>query len=78
MNIQTRRDNLIAWLASLKDLNLIAQLEEIARSHQEHEPQDNLPEHVKQGIERGQKDYLEGRVLPHEEAMERIRKKVGY
>ena len=78
MNIQTRRENLIAWLESLKDLNLIAQLEEIARSHQEQEPQTHLPKHVKEAIERGQKDFLEGRVLPHQEAMERVRKKVGY
>ena len=68
----------MVWLASLNDLDLIAQLEEIARSHQNNIQWKNLPEHVKTGIQRGHQDYLDGRVLPHEEAMDRIRRKVGY
>ena len=78
MNIQARRESLMQWVASLNDPNLIAQLEEIARSHQESEEWNSLPQEVQEGIQRGRQDYLEGRVTPHEEAMERIRKKVGY
>ncbi len=79
MNIQTRRENLIEWMAGLNDLTLIARLEEIARSHQPQVDQwDQLPKEVQEGIQKGHQDYLDGRVIPHEEAMARVKKKVGY
>ena len=66
------------WLASLNDPNLIAQLEEIAKSQRESDEWNSLPKEVREGIQRGHQDYLEGRVMPHDEVMDRIRKKVGY
>ena len=66
------------WVASLNDLGLIVQLEEMAKSHRDSVSWDNLPQHVKEGIQRGHQDYLEGRVQSSEEALKKIRQRVGY
>lgn len=65
------------WLQGLNDQKLIAELEQIARSHQQGDWWTDLPEPVKESIEKGQQDYKDGNVMSRAEAKELLRRRQG-
>lgn len=77
MDSNATRSFLIEWLKQLKDQNMLAELEAIAKSHSEEDWWNELPESVKEAIQRGNRDYLEGRVISNEEANRRFTEKFG-
>ena len=61
----------------LEDPAILSKIEEIALEDQSGDWWDELPKEVQARIHEGHKDVLAGRVTPHEEAMERVRRKLG-
>lgn len=71
MNIQAKKYQLIEWIMNLNDIKIINQLFKISEvSNWE----DNLSEEEIKSIERGLKDFKEGRVTPHEDVMKKYEK----
>jgi predicted transcriptional regulator len=69
MNIQTEKLELIEWISKLKDTSVIDRLREIKNSHKESEDWWNqLDEEERASIDRGLKDFEEGRTHSHETA----------
>ena len=64
MNIQAKKYQLIEWITSIQDTNLIIKLEKIAG---ESDWWDKISDTEKQSVERGLKDLEEGRCSDHSE-----------
>lgn len=68
MNIEAKKLELIQWLASVEDEDVIARLELVRDTETETGDWfEELPEDVKESILRGEDDAKNGRVIPHEE-----------
>jgi hypothetical protein len=68
MDLQTEKIELAKRLLETEDESVLLQIKEVFESHDKdfwHE----LPEHVKAGIDRGQKQVAEGKLTPHNEVM---------
>lgn len=77
MDLQTTRSFLIEWLKQVQDHNLLAELETIAKSHSKGDWWEDLPDSVKESIQKGDQDFSEGRVISNEEANRRFAEKFG-
>jgi len=73
MDIQTEKIALAKRLLETDDESILQQVKDIFEGH-EHDLWDELPEHVKAGIERAQKQANEGLLTPHDEVMKKYAK----
>ncbi len=64
--IQTKKLDLIQWVAGIQDESLIDELQKLMLA-ENREWWDDLSDAQKASIEAGQEDIEAGRVLPHEE-----------
>lgn len=70
MDVQTEKIELAKRILDTEDEALLIQIKEVFESHDK-DFWDDLPEHVKVGIKRGQKQAAEGKLTPHDEVMKR-------
>lgn len=77
MDIQAKKLDLIAWLVKISDESIIEQLYTM-RMVSEENSYPEISEEEKLGIERGLRDYEEGRISTHEEVTERIKSKYPF
>ena len=77
MDVQNTRTFLIEWLKQLQDQSMLSELAIIAKSHSEGDWWEELPNAVKESIERGNQDYLNGNVISNEEAQKRFAQRFG-
>ena len=70
MDIQTEKMELAKRLMETEDEAIILQVKEIFES-QDKDFWDDLPDHVKEGIERGRKQAAEGKLTPNEEVLKK-------
>lgn len=69
MDLETKKLDLIEWIAKLNDEELIAKLSEIQKAHAASlDWSDDLHKEEIASIERGLKDMQEGKVHDHESA----------
>jgi hypothetical protein len=73
MNIEAEKIELVKRLLDINNDALIIQVKELLENH-EKELWDDLPAHVKAGIERGKKQADAGMFTPHEEVMKKYEK----
>jgi hypothetical protein len=73
MNIQTEKIELVKRLLDTDDESIIKQVKDIFESH-EKDFWNELPEHVKAGIEKSRKQAEEGLLTPHNEVKKRYTK----
>jgi len=73
MNVQTEKIELAKRLLETENEAVLRQIKEVFESH-EKDFWDDLPEHVKAGIERGRKQAAEGKLTPHDEVMKKYTK----
>jgi thiamine pyrophosphate-dependent acetolactate synthase large subunit-like protein len=72
MNLETRKLNLINWITSLQETDLIEKLEALQK--EESDWWDDLSEEEKAEIEQGLAEADRGEVIPHEEVMKKYKK----
>ncbi len=77
MDVKSKKLDLIEWLVHLTDESIIEQLYNFKKVSKEN-IYPELSEDEKFGIERGLKDYAEGRYSTHEEATARIKAKFPF
>lgn len=71
MNIQTEKLKLIEWISKLKDTSVIEKLSEIKENHcKSIDWADTLNKEEIKSIERGLKDFEQGRTHSHKTARE--------
>ncbi|HTD99377.1 MAG TPA: hypothetical protein VK668_08810 [Mucilaginibacter sp.] len=70
MDIQTEKLELVKRLLDTDDESVIQQVKEVFETH-EKDFWNDLPEHVKAGIERAKKQADAGLLTPHEEVMKK-------
>ena len=75
MDVQNTKSFLIKWLKQVQDQRVLAELEAIAKSHTEGDWWEELPDAAKDHIQRGNQDYLAGRVISNSEAKRRFTEK---
>jgi len=69
MNIQVEKLNLIEWISRLNDNNIIERLREIKEEYSKSKDwSDSLKKEELESINRGLKDFEEGRIHSHETA----------
>jgi len=73
MDLQTEKIELAKRLLATDDEAVLHQIKEIFES-QDKDFWDDLPPHVKAGIERGRKQAAEGKLTPHDEVMKKYAK----
>ena len=73
MDIQAKKLWLIEWLLKVQDAKILTKVENVMK--EEHDFWDDLPQHVKDSIDRGLEDVKNGRVHTTEEVKKRINKK---
>ena len=73
MDLQTEKIELAKRLLSTDDQAVLQQIKEVFES-QDKDFWNDLPEHVKAGIKRGQKQAAEGKLTPHDEVMKKYAK----
>ena len=73
MDLQTEKIELAQRLLETDDEAVLLQIKEVFESHSK-DFWDDLPEHVKAGIERGRKQAAEGKLTPHNEVMKKYGK----
>lgn len=67
MNVlQKEKNELLEWIESIDDPKVLEDIKSVKDS-QKSIHWDNLPQEVKEGIEKGREDAREGRVTPHDE-----------
>jgi predicted transcriptional regulator len=76
MDIQAEKIKLMKLLLDTDSEEIISQIKSVF-TRQEYDFYDDLPEHVKESIDRGLKDVEEGRVRDHESVMHDIKIKYG-
>jgi len=68
MNIQTEKLHLIEWIASLEDQTIVEKLRRFRDEYFRYsEASDTLKKEELESINRGLKDFEEGRIYSHEE-----------
>ena len=73
MNLLVEKIELAKRLLEVEDKGLLLQIKQVF----ENDAKDfwpDLPEHVKQGIERAQKQAAEGKLIPHNEVISKYAK----
>jgi len=70
MDLQAEKIELAKRLLETEDESVLLQIKEVFDSH-EKDFWDELPEHVKAGIERGRKQAAEGKLTLHDEVMKK-------
>ena len=70
MNVQNEKIALAKRLLETDDGVVLLQIKEVFESH-EKDFWNELPDHVKVGIERGKKQASEGKLTPHDEVMKK-------
>jgi hypothetical protein len=73
MDFQTEKIELAKRLLETDDEGVLLQIKEVFESNDK-DFWNDLPDHVKAGIERGRKQSAEGRLIPHEEVMKKYTK----
>ena len=68
MDLQTEKIELAKRLLETEDESVLLQIKEVFDSH-EKDFWNDLPDHVKAGIERGRKQAAEGKLTPNDEVM---------
>jgi hypothetical protein len=70
MDVQTEKIELVKRLLETDDEAVLLQIKEIFESHDK-DFWNDLPEHVKAGIERGKKQAEDGKLTPNDEVMKK-------
>ena len=70
MNVQTEKIALAKRLLETEDEAVLLQIKEVFEN-QEKDFWNDLPQHVKAGIERAKKEAAEGKLIPHDEVMKK-------
>ena len=78
MDTQASREYIIEWLKQVKDPRILSELESLARSHQEGDWWDSTSEAAKASILKGHQEYLDGKGIPHDQAKEMLKKRLGF
>jgi len=73
MNLQAEKIELAKRLLETEDESVLLQIKEVFESHDK-DFWNDLPEHVKAGIERGRQQAAEGRLTPQGEVMKKYAK----
>jgi hypothetical protein len=73
MNIEAEKIELVRRLLGTDDEMVLLQIKEVFESHDK-DFWNDLPEHVKAGIERGRQHAAEGKVTPYDEVMKKYAK----
>jgi hypothetical protein len=73
MNLETQKIELAKMVLDTEDLSLLQQIKELFEEHEEL-TWDKLPEHVKEGIKRAEKEIENGQVHTYEEMKTHISK----
>lgn len=76
MDIQAEKIALMKLLLETDSEEIISQIKSVFK-REEYDFYDDLPEHVKESIERGIKDIERGRVHDHDMVMSEIKAKYG-
>lgn len=67
MDTKTAKKELIEWINELEDEALIQNLQAVKQSQEDTVSWDELPQAVKDSIERAEEDIKAGRTTPHEQ-----------
>ena len=73
MDVQTEKIELARRLLETDDQSVLLQIKEVLESNSK-DFWNDLPEHVKAGIERGRKQAAEGKLTPNDEVMKQYAK----
>jgi len=73
MDVQVEKIELAKRLLETDDEAVLLQIKEVFENNDK-DFWNDLPEHVKAGIERGQKQAAEGKLTPHDEVMKKYAK----
>ena len=73
MDVQTEKIALAKRLLETDDEAILLQIKEVFEDH-EKDFWNDLPEHVKTGIERAKKEAAEGKLTSHDEVMKKYAK----
>ena len=73
MDLQTEKIELAKRLLETEDESVLLQIKEVFDSHDK-DFWDELPGHVKTGIERGREQAAEGKLTPNDEVMKKYEK----
>ncbi len=73
MDLQAQKIALAKRLLDTDDEAVLLQIKEVFESN-EKDFWNDLPEHVKAGIERGRKQAAEGKLIPHDTVMKKYAK----
>lgn len=76
MDLQSEKIELAKQLLETESWEVINQIKAVFK-REEYDFYDDLPEHVKEGIERGLKDIEEGRTHDHDTVMAEVKAKYG-
>jgi len=76
MDLQAEKIELMKLLLETDSEEIIAQIKSVFK-REEYDFYDDLPEHVKESIQRGLDDVKEGKVRDHESVMHDIKVKYG-
>jgi hypothetical protein len=71
MNIQARKYKLMEWIMNLNDVKILDELFKISETSNW---EVNLSEHELETIQRGLKDFHEGRIISHDLLMQKYEK----
>ncbi|MDP9048785.1 MAG: hypothetical protein M3N14_11665 [Bacteroidota bacterium] len=70
MDLQTEKIELAKRLLQIEDETVLLQIKEVFENHDK-DFWNDLPEHVKAGIERGRKQAAEGKLTPHDDIIKK-------
>lgn len=70
IDLQTEKTELAKRLLQTEDETVLLQIKEVFENYDK-DFWNDLPEHVKAGIERGRKQATEGKLTPHDEVMKK-------
>ena len=73
MNLEAQKIELAKMVIETEDLGILLQIRNLFEE-QEELTWDNLPDHVKEGIKRAEKEIENGQVHTHEEVMKKYSK----
>ncbi|MGE4287373.1 MAG: hypothetical protein AB7E36_01700 [Salinivirgaceae bacterium] len=75
MNIETRKINLIHWITRLTDEEVLKQIENL--KNKDADWWDELPESVRNSVEKGIEQADNGEMIPHENVIKEVKAKYG-
>ena len=77
MSLEATRSYLIEWLYHLQDQKLLGELKQIAASHAEGDWWENIGDAARKHIEKGNQDYLQGRMHTNGDVLQEFDEKFG-